>query len=332
MIFATEFKAQIIANSLNVNKNYSTKMIYYSFNFTGTYFRVETTLYKHNISDTNRIAYGIKEDESEYQPIHYPPGTIYYDFMNNQNESAYASTSQYLLVINAWEHIGAPMQTITLTYNPPAAPKSDFSIERIQVYRDKFNVNDFSHLFFDSQNLSQYSGTAFNKGTKYKFVVTVNNSGAFPSQNPMFTISQGLQQNGNYPNGNISKSSDTPVAMTNTSLKTIEFYETIITPQDYAIGYLAFHMNKTNTIAESNENNNYKVLQTSFYPASFIIAGRNNNNNENIKIFNAKGQYLKKYLIKKDEKVEQKISEEFGIGDYFIQSENRSGRRIRITK
>ena len=77
----------ITASDLKVSVNYP--MINYQFNFSGDFFRVETTLYKNSVSSSNRVAFGIQEDESEYAATHYPVGYLYKDFMNNQDHSAY---------------------------------------------------------------------------------------------------------------------------------------------------------------------------------------------------------------------------------------------------
>lgn len=334
-LFVSYFNSQITASSLMVNLDQPNTTISYSFNFSGTFYKVETSLYKNSVSPSNKIAFGVKEDESDYANIIYPPGYVYSDFMDNQNSSAYTPATKYFLVIDAWEQTGgsvANYYTQTLTYTPPAPQKPDFSIARIQIYRDKFNTNDYSHLFFDSQDTANYPGTAFNKGTKYKFVVTVYNTGSLTNQNSTLTLIQGLSQSGTYPSGTALKTYDAAVSIANTNIKTVEFYETLISPsQDYVPAYLAFHIDKNNTADELNENNNIKIQQASLYPTSITIPGKSANLTS-IKVFNEKGNLLKEYSVKKDEKIENKIVEDFGAGNYFIKSENNITRRLKISK
>lgn len=101
--------------------------------------------------------------------------------------------------------------------------------------------------------------------------------------------------------------------------------------QDYVPAYLAFHIDKNNTADELNENNNIKIQQAFLYPTSITIPGKFANLTS-IKVFNEKGNLLKEYSVKKDEKIENKIVEDFGAGNYFIKSENNITRRLKISK
>jgi|GEM_PF-5664731 len=65
----------ITASDLKVTFNYPT--INYQFNFSGVFYRVETSLYKNSVSSSNRIAFGIQEDESDLENIIYPVGYVY---------------------------------------------------------------------------------------------------------------------------------------------------------------------------------------------------------------------------------------------------------------
>jgi hypothetical protein len=302
----------------------------YSYDISGTFFKVDMYVYKNSVAQENLISYNSKIDESNFEQFTFPPGFRYSTYSLNYYEST--TPAKFILVIEAWENPEMPKMTQTLTYTPPAPQKPDFSIARIQIYRDKFNTNDYSHLFFDSQDTANYPGTAFNKGTKYKFVVTVYNTGSLTSQNSTLTLIQGLSQSGTYPSGTALKTYDAAVSIANTNIKTVEFYETLISPsQDYVPAYLAFHIDKNNTADELNENNNIKIQQASLYPTSITIPGKSANLTS-IKVFNEKGNLLKEYSVKKDEKIENKIVEDFGAGNYFIKSENNITRRLKISK
>lgn|GEM_PF-6021290 len=125
---------------------------------------------------------------------------------------------------------------------------------------------------------------------------------------------------------------DTSVAIANTNTKTVEFYETLISPsEDYLPAYLAFHIDKNNIFDELNEGNNILIQQTFLYPTNMMIAGKTAGT-ENVQVFSEKGILLKKYLIKSNEKVEKKIFEDFGTGNYIIKSENQTARKTTILK
>lgn len=330
------FTSAFIAQTLNVsgfkidNMDKDNHRIDYSYNIEGTFFKVDMRLYQYSVLQSNLIAYNSKIDESDYEQFTFPAGYRYSTYSNNYYVSN--NPSKFVLVIDTWENQGSEKVSKTLTYNTPLPQKPDFSILRIQIYRDKFNTNDFSSLFFDSQNTSSYPGTAFNKGTKYKFVITINNSGSLVAQNPTLTFVQGLSQSGTYPSGTALKTYDASVPIANTNIKTVEFYETLISPsQDYLPAYLAFHIDRNNTFDELNEGNNILIQQTFLYPTNIMIAGKIAPT-ENIKVFDEKGKLLKEYSIKNNENVEKKIVEDFGTGNYFIQSANNINRRVKISK
>lgn len=302
----------------------------YSYNIESTFFKVDMYLYKNSVLQSNLISYNSKVDESNYEQFTFPAGYRYSTYSNNYYVTN--NPSKFILVLETWENQGSAKVTKTLTYNTPLPQKPDFSISRIQIYRDKFNTNDFSSLFFDSQDTANHPGTAFNKGTKYKFVITINNAESLVSQNATLTLIQGLSQSGTYPAGNALKTFDTSVAIANTNIKTVEFYETLISPSgDYLPAYLAFHIDKNNVFDEINEGNNILIQQTFLYPANMMIAGKITGV-ENIQVFNEKGIFLKKYSIKNNEKVEKKIVEDYGTGNYIIKSENQAARNTSILK
>lgn len=306
-------------------------IIYYQFNFSGDFYRVETTLYKNSILPENRIAYGVQEDEAELQNIHYPEGYIYKDFMYNPSVYAHLPVNRHILVIHAYQKTDGPVAnhyTKTLTVVPGGPTQSivpDFSIGRIQIFRDKFNVNQFTHLFFDTDNLATYPGTALNKDTKYKFVVTINSQTGSNTADPepIFTLSQCLTKNGNYPS-NILKSQNINLQLKNTTSQTIEFFETTYNSSDYDWASLAFHVDKGNLISESNENNNLKILQTQLFPKNFTIAGK-----VSVNVYDADGNFIKTLETTSDDTDFKNVKSKLGSGKYILRS-NKSSQQVLI--
>ncbi len=318
--FISHFTSQITASDLKVILDKPNNKVRYNFLFSGTYYRVETTLYKNSISPSNRIAYGIQEDESEYADIVYPPGYVYNDFMTQTNDWAYQPATQYILTINAYEKSGgsvANIYTKTLTYVPPIETPN-LTITSIQIYSSLSGVK-----IFDSTTSS--NGPQLQKNAMYRFVARVTKTGNAAVNNLRFDLCQYNILQGSYPTVPPKAVETQYLNFAQTSNTANVTIETTIADfgSDNFMG-IAFHLDKDNTIAETNENDNIKLLGAGYH-------GKMSNIGDNIEVsvYDMNGNLLKKLKTTSDDTDFMNVKSQLGSGKYILRT-NEKSRQVLI--
>ncbi|MDF2831277.1 MULTISPECIES: hypothetical protein [Chryseobacterium] len=319
--FISHFTSQIVASDLKVILDKPNSKVRYNFLFSGTYYRVETTLYKNSISPSNRIAYGIQEDESEYADIVYPPGYVYNDFMTQTNDWAYQPATQYILTINAYEKSGGPVANIytkTLTYVPPIETPN-LTVTSVQVYSSLSGVK-----IFDS-NTSSNGGPQLQKNASYQFKVTVTKTGNAAVNNLRFDLCQFNILQGDYPTVPPKAIKTQYINFTqaqNSALVTTE--TTIADFGSNSFMGIAFHLDKDNTIAETNENDNIKLLGAGYHGKMANIG-----DNIEVSVYDINGNLLKTLKTTSDDTDFMNVKSQLGSGKYILRS-NEKSRQVLI--
>lgn len=318
--FISHFTSQIVASDLKVILDKPDNKVRYNFLFSGIAFRVETTLYKNSILPSNRIAYAIQEDESELANIVYPPGYVYNEFMTQTNESAYQPALQYILVINAYEKTNGPVAnhyTTTLTYVPPIQTPN-LTITAIQIYSSLSGVK-----IFDSTTSS--NGPQLQKNASYKFVATVTKTGNAPINNLRFDLCQYDILQGSYPTVPPKAIKTQYINFTqaqNSALVTTE--TTIADFSSNSFMGVAFHLDKDNTIAETNENDNIKLLGAGYHSKMANIGDK-----IEVNVYDMNGNLLKKLKTNSDDTDFMNIKSQLDSGKYILRS-NEKSRQVLI--
>jgi len=306
----------INASNFKVELDKINNYIHWSFNFSGDYFRVQTTVYKNSISESNRIAYGIKEDEAWYEPIHYPDGSIYSDWNFNPNSSAFVNVTKYVLVIKAWEVTNSPELTLTLEYTPPAPPVNvtpNLSIAAIQVF------NSSNVKIYDS---STNPGGSFSlkKNNTYTFITKVKKTGNVAVNNVRLDLFQYDRYWGDYPNTSPSTPQTQNLNFSaGETEKNVTFLTNIINfgAQANAMG-VAFHVDKNNTIAETNENDNIGI----------VVAGYQNRIASpeivDVSVYDANGNFIKTVETTSNDSDFINVKSKLGSGKYILKSKEQS--------
>lgn len=312
-VFSNSF-AQLNASNLMVSPDKNTRFVHYSFDFSGTYFRVETTLYKNSISNANRIAYGVREDESEYAPINYPVGGKYTNFMYNPDDFAYSPATKYIIVVNAWEYVNTPGQTITLTYTPPIQTPN-LAMTSFQIYSSSSGVK-----IFDSNTSN--NGPQLQKNASYKFKVVVTKSGNAAVNNVRFDLCQYDISQGSYPTVSPKKVETQYLNFGQTHNSAEVTIETSIADfgSNNFIG-IAFHLDKDNTVAETNENDNIRLLGTGYH-------GKMANIGEIIEVgvYDMNGNFIKKLKTTSNDTDFINVKSQLSSGKYILRSNEKSNQ------
>jgi len=320
------------ASNLKVTLNKSAKQINYSFNFEGTFFKVETKLYRNSATPSNLIAYGIKEDDSDFQPIVYPPGHVFTSFTNNQNDWAYETADQYIMVIKAYEVTGIPVfLTKTLTYSPPKPITPNLKVDGFIITEPANN----NKIIFDSYNASQYQNAKFVQSTKnYNFKVFVRKEGAVAVNDINVDLMQYDAYWGIYPNTSPGAPINKKISFSATeSLKSVEFFTNVYNFSSGTITYgAAFHIDRLNAINETTKSDNYQGIVTTAYPAgtnlktaqSGEIAGF-----VTVEVLDENGKNLKTVSASADDKEYSEVKKQLAPGNYFFRV-NNSTQRIKI--
>nr|WP_314499385.1 hypothetical protein [uncultured Chryseobacterium sp.] len=332
----------ITASDLVMYLDKVNKKIHYSFKFEGTYFKVDTKVYRNTISPSTLVASGSREDDSEYQPINYPPGNVFASWSYNYNDSAYPDGSNmYILIIKAWEKSGIPIyvtktlsveKTIPGTSNPnPTA--TNLKIDGF-VITEPFNNNK---IIFDSYHANQYpSPTKLVQSTKtYNFKVTVRKEGTAALNNVNLTFLQYDQSWGTYPNTSPASPQNKQINFgTNDNLKSVDFLSNIINfngSQLITLG-LAFHVDKNSAVAETNESDNYRVIHVQGYPAGTVLKSANFGETEaliSVDVLDEKGKHIKTLTTSENDTDLLNVKKQLEPGNYYFKT-NRSTKRVKI--
>lgn len=287
----------------------------YSFNLSGTYFRVEIRIYKNSISENNQIIYNSLVDDSEYEPIVYPQGFTY----NGYAAKPFVAANTYILELKAWEYEGqgaTPAATATLSYTPPVAPvleKPNLSIAAIQVF------NSSNVKIYDS---STNPGGSFSlkKNNTYTFITKVKKTGNVAVNNVRLDLFQYDRYWGDYPNTSPSTPQTQNLNFSaGETEKNVTFLTNIINfgAQANAMG-VAFHVDKNNTIAETNENDNIGI----------VVAGYQNRIASpeivDVSVYDANGNFIKTVETTSNDSDFINVKSKLGSGKYILKSKEQS--------
>jgi len=301
----------------------------YSFNITGTYFKVDMNVYKNSVSQQNLISYESRIDESNFEQFTYPPGYKLSTYSWNYYETT--TPSKFILVVEAWENQGTPKMTQTLEYTPPVPIVPNFKIDGF-VITEPFNNNK---TIFDSYNPGQYPPpTKLVQSTKtYNFKVFVRKEGAVAVNNVDIDLLQYDAYWGTYPNTSPGSSLNKKINFTaSETVKSVDFLSNIIgfNPSQTIVLGLAFHVDKNLNIVETNESDNYRVLHVQGYPAGSSLRTQETELLE-VTVLDEGGKEIKKVKTTSEDTNLTEVKKELTPGNYYLKTKN-SVKRVKITK
>jgi len=237
--------------------------------------------------------------------------------MNNQNNSAYQPATIYILVIEAYEKTNGPVAnhyTKTLTYTPPVETPN-LSILSVQIYSSLSGVK-----IYDSSTNGNNS-PQLQKNASYKFVARMRKTGNAYVQNIRFDLCQYDIQQGSYPSVSPKaiKTEYFNLSQTQNDAN-VEFETTIADFGANSVMGIAFHLDKDNTIVETNENDNIALLGAGYHSRVANIS----KDKIEVDVYDMNGNLLKKLATTSDDTSFMNVKSKLSSGKYILKSKERS--------
>ncbi|KAA0125966.1 hypothetical protein FY557_19850 [Chryseobacterium sp. SN22] len=304
----------------------------FSFNITGTFFKMDMRVYKNSEAPSNLISFNSKVDESNYEQFTFPAGTRYSTYSTNYYLN-YIPT-KLILVISTWENQGSPKIAKTLTYYPPVTPlPTNLKIDGFKITESSNN----NKVIFDSYNASQYPSPnpkVVQSTKNYNFKVFIRKEGNAALNDVNVDFLQYDTFWGTYPNTSPSSPKNLKVNFEqDENLKSVDFFSNVTNFSSSTIGWgLVFHVDRNNNISETNETDNYLGVHGIAYPAGTTLRLANSDYSQDyteVMVFNEKGKHIKTFSAPADDKNFSEIKKQLSVGSYIFKI-NNSTKRIKI--
>lgn len=324
-VFSQDFSTQAYFSNFKVSYVGSDQYIHYNYDVQGKYRGYNLAMYFNTVSNDTRIFTNSVFDDSNYDPIYYPTSTtidtwnlIWDDFSKVKN------ALKYILVIKTWPvynsdgSILIPELTKTLEYIRPIETPN-LTVTSVQVYSSSSGVK-----IFDS-NTSSNGGPQLQKNASYQFKVIVTKTGNAAVNNLRFDLCQFNILQGDYPTVPPKTVKTQYLSFGQAQNSAVVTTETTIADfgSDYFMG-IAFHLDKDNTIAETNENDNIKLLGAAYHGKMANIG-----DNIEVSVYDINGNLLKKLKTTSDDTDFMNVKSQLGSGKYILRS-NEKSRQVLI--
>lgn len=324
-VFSQDFNTQADFSNFKVSYVGSDQYIHYNYDVQGKYRGYNLAMYYNVVSNDTRIFTNSVFDDSNYDPIYYPTSTtidtwnlIWDDFSKVKN------ALKYILVIKTWPvynndgSILIPELTKTLEYVRPIETPN-LKVTSIQVYSSLSSVK-----IFDS-NTSSNGGPQLQRNVSYKFVAGITKTGNAAINNLRVDLCQFNILQGNYPTVS-PKTVKTQYLSFGQADNNVDIaFETTIADfgSDDFMG-IAFHLDKDNTIVETNENDNITLLGAGYHARMANIGDK-----IEVSVYDMNGNLLKKLKTTSDDTDFMNVKSQLGSGKYILRS-NEKSRQVLI--
>lgn len=303
-------------------------------------------MYYNVISDESRIFTNSVFDDSNSDPIYYPTLTTINTWnLIWDNYNQVRDATKYILVIKTWPvfnndgSVLVPELTKTLTYTKPAQIIPNLKIDGYKIVEPGNN----DKVIYDSYNPGQYPNPKFVQFSKnYLYTIFIKKEGNVAVNN--VNVNWGVYDSywGNYPNfGPRSWTNSTLNFSATESIKSVTFFKNIPNFSTSTVNFGAvFHVDRNNSISETNENDNYLFFTAPAYPIGTIlkndfnesISNENNSKTIVVDVLDENGKLIKTSKISVSDKNFNILKKELGRGNYFFKVDNKITRIKSIKK